>query len=305
MKIHSRYRVAKNILLFWCLFIGIGAVAGAWGMLAAPDGSALGMREMLPFFQVLPFADLLFQNFIFSGIALLCVNGLTNLTAAALIIAGKKCGVTLGRVFGVTLMLWICIQFIIFPLNFMSTIYFIFGLAQAATGYAARVFCTQEEYHFDAGEYRNVGKNNRELVVYFSRMGYTRRIAYECADASGAEIFELHTPEPTAGTRGFWWCGRFGMHHWPMNVELPQRELSTYDRVTICTPIWVFSVSAPVRGFCEAAAGQIKNSDYVLVHYQNLFYQHAADEMDTLLGIRHDNLRSICCRTGKFTTIEE
>ena len=43
----------------------------------------------------------------------------------------------LGGVFGVTLMLWICIQFYMFPLNFMSTTYFIFGLAQAATGYAA------------------------------------------------------------------------------------------------------------------------------------------------------------------------
>ena len=46
-------------------------------------------------------------------------------------------GVVLGGVFGVTLMLWICIQFYIFPLNFMSTLYFLFGLCQAATGYAA------------------------------------------------------------------------------------------------------------------------------------------------------------------------
>ena len=32
-----------------------------------------------------------------------------------------------------------------FPLNFMSTIYFVFGFCQAATGYAAWVFQKQEE----------------------------------------------------------------------------------------------------------------------------------------------------------------
>ena len=77
---------------------------------------------------------------IFSGFALLIVNGLSNLTAAALLFARRKTGAVLGGIFGVTLMLWICIQFYIFPPNFMSTIYFFFGLAQAATGWAAVVF---------------------------------------------------------------------------------------------------------------------------------------------------------------------
>ena len=41
--------------------------------------------------------------------------------------------------FSVTLILWICIQFYIFPLNFVSTVYFLFGFAQAATGYMAAI----------------------------------------------------------------------------------------------------------------------------------------------------------------------
>lgn len=55
-------------------------------------------------------------------------------------LAKKNSGVVMGGIFGVTLMLWICIQFYMFPPNFMSTIYFMFGFAQAATGYAAWVF---------------------------------------------------------------------------------------------------------------------------------------------------------------------
>lgn len=79
-------------------------------------------------------------DFFFSGVALLIVNGLSNLTAAALLLARKKAGILLGGIFGVTLMLWICIQFYMFPLNFMSTIYFIFGLIQASTGFATYIF---------------------------------------------------------------------------------------------------------------------------------------------------------------------
>ena len=132
-----RYNTARKSLIFWTLFIGIGAVAGGLSMIIDPSGKTLHMDAMLPFFQKLPFADVLFQNFLFSGIALLIVNGLTNLTAAALLLRKKKLGVILGGIFGITLMLWICIQFYMVPLNFMSTAFFIFGFCQAVTGYVA------------------------------------------------------------------------------------------------------------------------------------------------------------------------
>ena len=131
------YNTARKCLVFWTLFIGIGAVAGGLSMIIDPSGKTLHMDGMLPFFQVLPFADVLFQDFLFSGFALLIVNGLTNLTAAVLLLKKKKIGIILGGFFGITLMLWICIQFYMFPLNFMSTLFFIFGICQAVTGYAA------------------------------------------------------------------------------------------------------------------------------------------------------------------------
>ena len=54
-------------------------------------------------------------------------------------------------------MLWICIQFYIFPLNFMSTAYFIFGLIQTITGYAAWVFARQEDFAAQQVAYHHVG----------------------------------------------------------------------------------------------------------------------------------------------------
>ena len=295
----SRYQVARKILIFWTLFIGIGAVAGACVMLFDPSGRAMGMDAMLPYFQVLPFAELVFQDFRFSGAALLLVNGLPNLIAAALLFCKRKAGSVCGCIFGVTLMLWICIQFYIFPLNFMSTSYFIFGFLQAATGYAAVVFLKQEQFAVREADYPNIGADPTRLVVYFSRMGYVKKLALEEANRTGAQLFELQTPERTAGTLGFWWCGRFAMHRWKMPVTLPE-HLERYGHVTICAPIWCFALSAPVRGFCAAARGRIREADYILSHHTAGRYENAADEMDALLGLHRTALTSYSCKVGKF-----
>ena len=300
--IKSRYKPTRRALIFWTLFIGIGAVAGAVGMFVDPSGKAMGMDAMLPFFEKLPFSDILFRNLLFSGIALLIVNGLTNLVAATLIILNKRAGLVLGGVFGVTLMLWICIQFYMFPFNFMSTSYFIFGLVQAITGYMAFVFYDQEKFaETETGrQYPNIGRNPRKLVVYFSRMGYTKKIALEEAERTGADVYEIKSTERTEGTLGFWWCGRYGMHKWEMPIELISAELEKYDEVTICTPIWVFALASPTRAFCRAANGRIKRAEYILVHHEKSFYKNASDEMDELLGLRNTPVKSLCCRRGKI-----
>ena len=69
----SRYNTARKWLIFWTLFIGIGAVVGGVSMLIEPSGKILHMENMLTFFQKLPFADVLFRDYTFSGIALLIV----------------------------------------------------------------------------------------------------------------------------------------------------------------------------------------------------------------------------------------
>ena len=272
-------------------------------MLADPSGKAMGMDAMLPFFQVLPFADVLFADLTFSGIALLIVNGLSNLTAAGLLFAKRKSGIVLGGVFGVTLMLWICIQFYMFPPNFMSTIYFVFGCCQAATGYAAWVFQKQEAFTVDAADYPHIGTDPTRLVVYFSRMGYVKKLALEEAQRSGAALYEIRSTERTAGTLGFWWCGRFGMHRMDMPIEPIAVDLSAYEQVTICAPIWVFALAAPVRSFCRAAAGKIHKVSYILVHHTNGTYINAAAEMDRLLGVTHKGFVSVRCRKGVYRTM--
>lgn len=85
-----RLKIFKVLLLILTFFIGIGAFFGGICMLIEPDGSLVFLDTFLIYFQVLPFADILFQNYIFSGIMLILVNGITNIMANILVLSNKK-----------------------------------------------------------------------------------------------------------------------------------------------------------------------------------------------------------------------
>ena len=285
--IMRRLKIFKVILLFWCFFIGLGALWGGTAMLIKPDGSILHMQEMLPYFKVLPFADFLFTDYVFSGIMLILVNGVSNIAAALLILRNKKLGFILGTIFGFTLMLWITIQFVIFPPNFLDNAYFTFGVLQLISGYIALVSFNQVHFVFDEKDYPNVASDSKKLVVYFSRMNYTKRIAYIQANAEAAKIVELKTNERTQGTLGFWWCGRFGMHKWGMETLPLEVNLSAYDKIIIVTPIWVFKMCAPIRDFVSKNKDVLKqkNVEVVFNHFNPWLPKGAVKEIESYIDV--------------------
>ncbi len=287
-----RLKIFKRILLFWCFFIGLGALWGGAAMLIKPDGSILHMQELLPYFKVLPFADVLFTDYVFSGIMLILVNGVSNIIAAVLILRNKKAGFVLGTVFGFTLMLWITIQFIIFPPNFLDNAYFTFGVLQLISGYIALVSFNQVHFVFDEKDYPDVvtgssGADAKTLVVYFSRMNYTKRIAYNEANIQKAKIVELKTNERTQGTLGFWWCGRFGMHKWGMETLPLEVKLSDFEKIIIVTPIWVFKMCASVRDFVSKNKDVLKqkNVEVVFNHFNPWLPKGAIKEIESYIDV--------------------
>lgn len=294
-----RYKKTKIVLICWCLFIGIGALVGGTCMLIKPDGSILQMQNLLPYFEVLPFSNVLFQNYIFPGISLIIVNGLTNLIASYFLFENKKVGTILGGIFGITLMMWITIQFIIFPKNVLSISYFIFGIIQALTGYMCYIFYTQEHFIFKESDYKNIENSSKEVVVFFSREGYTKKIAYELANNRKCSIMEIKTKERIYGTLGFWWCGRFGMLKKPMNIIKLKKDITKYDNIIICFPIWVFGICAPVRKFVYENKNKIKNVEYVYTHFMKSKFKYITYEMDNLLNTKCSKSTSVCVRFGR------
>ena len=245
----KRYKISRILLLVLSIFIGVGAYVGGIAMLIKPDGSILHMENMLPYFEILPFSEILFQDYVFSGIMLIIVNGISNTVASIFILMKKRIGHTLGTIFGLTLILWIIIQFVMFPINALDIIYFTLGLLQLIIGYISLVSYNQVNFKFNADDYKNIDKDSKILVVYFSRCQYSKRLAYMKADQEKANIIELKTKERTEGTLGFWWCGRFGMHKWPMETFPIDVDLNQYNRIILVTPIWVFKMCSPMRDF--------------------------------------------------------
>lgn len=126
-----------------------------------------------------------------------------------------------------------------------------------------------------------------------------KKVAYETANRTGAEVYEVKSTEKTDGTAGFWWCGRFGMHRWDMPIEPIGIDLTKYEHITVCTPVWVFSLAAPMRSFCRQAAGKIKEADYIAVHFSPGHRKNVAAEADMLLGITHTRFTDVICRMGR------
>lgn len=282
-----RLKIFRILLLILTIFVGVGAVYGGVCMLIKPDGSLVFLDTLLPYFQVLPFADLLFQNYYFSGVMLILINGVTNIAATVLIFRNKRSGYALGTIFGFTLMLWITIQFVIFPFYVIDLIFFIIGVLQLIFGYVALVSYNQEHFEFNENDYKNINASSNTLVVYFSRKKYTKKIAYVKADRLNAAICDLKTKERTDGDLGFWWCGRFAMHRWSMQLLPLDINLDKYENIIIVSPIWVFRMCCPVRQFIidnkELLNG--KNLSLIFNHFNPWLPKGAVKEVERYVHI--------------------
>ena len=291
-----RFKVFRALLLAISLFVGIGAFFGGVCMLIKPDGSLVFLDGMLPYFQVLPFAEVLFQDYVFSGIMLIIINGVSNALASVLILRNKRSGYVLGTIFGLTLMLWITIQFVIFPFFIIDLVYFLLGVFQMIFGYVALVSYNQIYFSFSEEDYKEIANDSDTLVVFFSRKKFTKKIAYERANQLKAEVLELQTKERTEEDLGFWWCGRFAMHRWRMETLPLTKDLSKYNMIIVVTPIWVFKMCAPVRDFLYRYQDEIKEKEISVIfnHFNPWLSKGAIQEVKSIVPLKRVESITTC-----------
>ena len=291
-----RFKVFRALLLTVSLFVGIGAFFGGVCMLIKPDGSLVFLDGMLPYFQVLPFAEVLFQDYVFSGIMLIIINGVSNALASVLILRNKRSGYVLGTIFGLTLMFWITIQFVIFPFFIIDLVYFLLGVFQMIFGYVALVSYNQVYFSFSEEDYKEIANDSDTLVVFFSRKKFTKKIAYERANQLKAEVLELQTKERTEEDLGFWWCGRFAMHRWRMETLPLTKDLSKYNKIIVVTPIWVFKMCAPVRDFLYRYQDEIKEKEISVIfnHFNPWLSKGAIQEVKSIVPLKRVESITTC-----------
>lgn len=105
------------------LFVAIGAIPAGIMMILAPDGSSLGMEELV---EIMPF-----ENLIIPGILLIIINGLGQGIAGWLSLKRNMIAPYTAFVFGMGLIIWIVVQVIIFEgVVFLHVLYFIIGVIE-------------------------------------------------------------------------------------------------------------------------------------------------------------------------------
>ena len=122
----------KNGLGFLQAFIGLGAVAGGFGLILEPSGENLGIPiELLH--------NSPFSNYLIPGIFLLAINGIGSLVGSVLSLKRYIYSGETAMALGVFLVVWIILQvYWIEAFHWLHACYLGLGLLELVLGWALR-----------------------------------------------------------------------------------------------------------------------------------------------------------------------
>ncbi len=145
----------------------------------------------------------------------------------------------------------------------------------------------------------------KTLVVYFSRKGNTERIALAKAKELEADFLAIDTIENVAGYNGFSNCAKAAFSKKDMELFPYDTDISSYEKVIICAPIWFSGLCAPMKTFIKREKHNIKKAEYIFVHALQTDVKTVAAETDKILRLKNDKYTSIQCVYGKIKKEEE
>ena len=142
-------------------------------------------------------------------------------------------------------------------------------------------------------------RNIRNFLVHNTKKGVTfievsneliyfiKKDKKQCNNCG--RILEITKNERTKGDLGFWWCGRFGMHNWKMDINEKNINLDKYKNIIIVTPIWVFKMASPIRGFVDFYKEKLstKNITVIFNHFNPWLPKGAIKEMKNYIPVNN------------------
>ncbi len=91
----------------------------------------------------------------------------------------------------------------------------------------------------------------KEIVVYYSMSGCTRKVAELIAQKTGADIKEIELVKPLT-TRSAFTKGVMPSRKGEALEITEQIDVSDYDRVWLGTPVWAFTAAAPINAVLKS-----------------------------------------------------
>lgn len=102
----------------------------------------------------------------------------------------------------------------------------------------------------------------KTLIVYYSRTGTTRKIAENISKALNADIEEIIDLKNRKGIIGYIMAGRDAMKNRLTRIKPIDKKPSKYDLIIIGSPVWAWSLSAPVRTYVHQNKPYMKGKKF-------------------------------------------
>jgi len=120
------------------------------------------------------------------------------------------------------------------------------------------------------------------LVVHYTRTGNTGKVAKEIAEALGADTETIIDQKNRKGPIGWLGAGKDASKKIPAQIDAPKKDPSVYELVVIGTPVWAWTVSAPVLAYLKRFSGKFPELAFFLTYDGNM--EKTFDDMTAAAG---------------------
>lgn len=112
---------------------------------------------------------------------------------------------------------------------------------------------------------RQLTKDAKEIIIYFSRSGSTELLAAKLAKLTGADVLEIVVDKPYSGN---YHQTLSRANHERLNADYPELrmavpDLSKYRRVYLGYPIWAMTLAHPMTSFLLEYGTQLNHKQLV------------------------------------------
>jgi len=100
---------------------------------------------------------------------------------------------------------------------------------------------------------------NAILLAYYSRTGYTRKVAMEIAAACGCDVEEIRDRVGRGGPIGYARSVVEAASRFDTLLQPGERDPADYPLVIVGTPVWFWNLSSPVRTWARRHAPRLRD----------------------------------------------
>lgn len=105
----------------------------------------------------------------------------------------------------------------------------------------------------------------RTLVVYFTGGNVSEAVAADLAVLYGADIERIVELRDRKGFFGYMGAGKDATFGIATPIAAPSHDPAAYDTVIVCTPVWSWSLSPPVRSWLRMFKGRLPKAAFATI----------------------------------------